>query len=97
MTTNDNKTRFNMIDIIIIMVIIACIIGTVFRSAILDRLNFASSRDSARISFCAENLTAEELAAIKAGDIFTLSEKDFGVLKSLSSTTQTVIVKSEDG
>ena len=97
MTTNENKTRFNMIDFIIIMVVIACVIGTVFRSAILDRLSFSSSADSARISFCAENLTEDEIAMLKAGDTLTLSEKEFGVVKSLTKNAQIVIVKSDDG
>ncbi len=97
MSTNENKTRFNMIDFIIIMVIIACIIGTVFRAAILDRLSFSSSADNAYISFCAENLTQEEIEMLRVGDELSLSGKSFGVIKAVSSTEQTVVVTSADG
>lgn len=98
MSTNENKTRFNMIDFIIIMVIIACIVGTVFRSAILDRLSFSSSTDNARINFCAENLTQEEIEMLKVGDELFLSGKSFGVIRAVSNPKeQTAIVTSEDG
>ena len=96
MSTNENKTRFNMIDIIIVLIIIACIIGTVFRGAILDRLSFSSSADSVKVSFTAENLTKEDITALKVGDEFSLSDKSFGVLKSVSDEKQTIVIPSED-
>lgn len=96
MPTNENKTRFNMIDFIIIMIVIACIIGTVFRGAILDRLSFSSSADSVRVSFFAENLTYDDIAALKVDDTLYLSDKSFGSLKSMSYVKQTVVVPSED-
>jgi hypothetical protein len=85
-----------MIDIIIVLIIIACIIGTVFRGAILDRLSFSSSADSVKVSFTAENLTKEEISALKVGDELSLSDKSFGVLKAIAYEKQTVIIPSDD-
>ncbi len=96
MSTNENKTRFNMIDLIIVLIIIACIIGTVFRGTILDRLSFSSSADRVKVSFTAENLTYEDVSALRIGDTLYLSEKSFGTLTSMSYVKQTVVVPSQD-
>ncbi len=97
MPNNEKKTRFNMIDFIIIVVILAGIIVTVFRGAILDRLSFGVSSDSARITFYAENLTAGEVASLAEKDEFSLSDKTLGTLKSFNSQAQKVNVLSSDG
>jgi hypothetical protein len=86
-----------MIDIIIVLIIVACIIGTVFRGAILDRLNFSSSADSVKVSFSAENLTYEDVSALQTGDMLYLSGKSFGTLSSMSYVKQTIVVPSKDG
>ncbi len=96
MSTNENKTRFNMIDLIIVLIIIACIIGTVFRGTILDRLSFSSSADRVKVSFTAENLTYEDVSALRVSDTLYLSEKSFGTLTSMSYVKQTVVVPSQD-
>ena len=96
MATNENKTRFNMIDLLIVLIIIACIIGTVFRGAILDRLSFSSSADSVMVSFTAENLTKEDISTLKVGDKLSLSDKSFGVLRSVAYEKQTVVIPSDD-
>ena len=96
MSTNENKTRFNMIDLIIVLIIIACIIGTVFRGTILDRLSFSSSADRVKVSFTAENLTYEDVSALRISDTLYLSEKSFGTLTSMSYVKQTVVVPSQD-
>lgn len=96
MPTNENKTRFNMIDLIIVLIIIACIIGTVFRGTILDRLSFSSSADSVKVSFTAENLTYEDISVLNTNDTLYLSEKSFGTLTSMSYVKQTIVVPSQD-
>ncbi len=96
MQTNENKTRFNVIDLIIVLIIIACIIGTVFRGAILDRLSFSSSADSVKVSFSAENLTYDDISALKVNDTFYLLEKNFGTLTSMSYVKQTIVTPSND-
>lgn len=95
-TMKEKKARFNLIDLVIIIVVVACIIGTVFRAAILEKLSFASNSDTATITFCAENLTADELAFINRGDEFKLNGKTFGVIKDYKSPNQDVVIlKSE--
>ncbi len=88
----ERKTRFNLIDLVIVIVVIACVIGTVFRAAILEKLSFASNNDTVVITFCAENLTAEELAFINRGDEFSLDGETFGIMGDYKSPNQDVIV-----
>ncbi len=88
----EKKTRFNLIDLIIIIVVIACIITTVFRAAILEKLSFASNNDTVLISFCAENLTADELAFINIGDEFRLDGETFGVMMGYDAPNQDVVI-----
>jgi hypothetical protein len=89
-------TRFNIIDLVIVIVVIACIVGTVFRSAILEKLSFAASRDEIRISFCAENLTEEQCGAIKKGEKLYFGKELFGEILSLTSSSQTVLAYDEE-
>lgn len=97
-TVKEKKTRFNLIDLVIIIVVIACIIGTVFRAAIIEKLSFVANNDTAYVTFYAENLTAEDVASISVGDEFSLNGKSFGVIeKSPESNSQSVVVPSQDG
>ena len=97
MSTNESKTRFNMIDLIIVMIIIACILATVFRGTILDKLSFSSSVDRVRVSFVADNLTYDDVSALSVNDNLFLSEKSFGKLTSVSHVNQTTVVPSQNG
>ncbi len=93
----EKKTRLNLIDLTIIIVVAACIITTVFRGAILEKLSFASNNDTATITFCAENLTADELAFMNIGERFELDGESFGVMKSYDAPYQDVVILKEDG
>lgn len=95
-TLREKKTRFNLIDFIIIAVVISCIIATVFRGVIIDKLKFASNADTAKISFYAENLTQQELMYIAIGEELSLNGETFGVIKDYASGAQTVVVPTED-
>ncbi len=92
----EKKTRFNLVDFIIIAVVIACIIATVFRGAIIDKLKFSSNADTAKVYFYAENLTEQELAFITIGDELSLDGETFGVIKDYVSYSQTVVVPTTD-
>lgn len=92
----EKKTRFNLIDFIIIAVVICCIIATVFRGAIIDKLRFASSADTAKVFFYAENLTEQELTYITVGDELSFENETFGVIKDYVSYSQTVVVPDAD-
>lgn len=92
------NTRFNLIDFIIVIVVIACIVGTVFRSVILEKVSFASSRDELKVSFCAENLTEDQCSAIRQGEDLYLGNEVFGKGLSITSRSQqNVIVPNENG
>lgn len=91
------NTRFNLIDFIIVIVVIACIVGTVFRSVILEKVSFASSRDELKVSFCAENLTEDQCSAIRQGEDLYLGNEVFGKVVSITSSSQNVIVPDESG
>ena len=94
----EKKTRFNLVDLIIIAVVIACIIATVFRGAIIDKLRFATSADTVEISFCAENLTEQDLVFIAVGDELSLDRESFGTVKDYKvKERQSVVVPSQDG
>ena len=96
-TLKEKKVRFNLIDFIIVIVVIACIVGTVFRATILEKLSFASNSDTATVMFYAENLTSEELASISIGEELSLDGETFGVIKDYASFAQTVVVPTPDG
>lgn len=93
----EKKTRFNLVDFVIIAVVLACIIGSVFRGVIIDKLKFASNSDTAKITFYAENITESELAFISIGDKLSLNGETFGTIKDYASYAQTVVVPTEDG
>jgi hypothetical protein len=81
----------------VLWAVICCIIATVFRGAIIDKLRFASSADTAKVFFYAENLTEQELTYITVGDELSFENETFGVIKDYVSYSQTVVVPDLTG
>ena len=66
---NDSKKiHFNVIDIIVIFLVIACVLGLVFRAEIREKLGKALSGETAYITLVAENVPYEHVKAFVQGN-----------------------------
>ena len=90
---NDSKKiHFNVIDIIVIFLVIACVLGLVFRAEIREKLGKALSGETAYITLVAENVPYEHVKAFVQGNNAYCGSDKLGIIIGYSYTEQTVIV-----
>ncbi len=75
------KAKFNFCDLLIIIFVLVCFIGILFRSSIAGALSSAVYSDTAEIAFVIEQADEQFFSSITAGDIFYLENgAEFGML-----------------
>ena len=93
------KLRFNVIDFIIIIIVVGCIAGIVYRYNLVDRLIIDSKKDTMQVHFVAFSVSKELEDKLSVGDEFYLegSGELLGTLKSSDSSDAVMIVSDENG
>jgi len=90
---NENKKiRFNVVDVIIILLVIACIVGIIFRANVREKLGQSLSNETAYLTLVAENVPQEYIDAFVQGSNAYLDTRDLGVIIGYSYTEQTKVV-----
>lgn len=75
------RIKFNVYDILIILFILLCITGIIFRSSIAGAVSSAVYDDEVRIHFTVSQADDSIISSINAGDIFYLENgAKFGML-----------------
>ena len=96
---NEEKKRFNVIDVLIILGILLIVLALIFRAQIINVFNDTGSRTECRITIIADEIAADTVASIKEGDQVTWLDRDvsIGSIESISSEKATVYVPNYDG
>ena len=95
----NGKLRFNIIDILIIIIVIGSIVGVVFRYDIVDRLVLDSKRDEVRVSFMITGLSPQISEQITDGDEFYVvgSSDSIGTLVEHRTSNYLTVEANEKG
>lgn len=80
------KLRFNIIDLLIILAVLACVAGIFMRYNIIGKLGSSSESDSVEISFVIRNIRMTSVDALKEGDVFYWKQNDMKVGELVSKT-----------
>lgn len=75
------KIKFNKYDVIIILLVVACVLGIIFRGSVSSAVTSTVYNDDAKIYFEIEEADESVLKSIQAGDKFRFSNGGlFGTL-----------------
>ncbi len=86
------RIRFNVHDVLIILFILLCITGIIFRSSIAGAVSSAVYDDESRIHFTVSQADDSIISSINAGDVFYLENgAKFGMLMEGYTYSNTVI------
>lgn len=97
---NQRKTRFNSIDLLIIILLIGCAVALIMRFQLIDTIKSASGGQKAQISFYLSDIRETSEDYFADGDKFFVAgtNDDFGTLKSgFVFTPAEVFVETVDG
>lgn len=96
---NEEKKRFNVIDVLIIIGILLIVLALIFRAQIINVFNDKGSRTECRITVIADELTTDTATSVKAGDQMTWLDRDvsIGTVESVNTTPSTVYIPNPDG
>lgn len=90
---NENrKIRFNIVDVIIILLIIACVVGVVLRGTIKEKISQTISTEVAYVTLVAENVPEEFLELFEDADKVYSNSEELGLMISNAYKEQTEIV-----
>lgn len=96
-TRRAKKPKVTALDFMILLLIVLCVVGIIFRSVIANFFIRSVPTENIEISFMAENLTQDEVALVKEGDALYLDEEIFGEITGLSaSSSKNVVLSSDD-
>lgn len=81
--TNKTKVRFNGIDLLIVILVIACIVGIAMRYDVVDVIRYAGDEQTARVSFFLANIKESSEDCFEEGDAFYIDQTNeyLGVLE----------------
>ena len=96
---NSGKLRFNIIDLLIVVIVLGCIAGVVVRYNIIDRIVLDTKRDEVKISFMVSGVTPQIAGAIVDGEEFYVvgSSYTIGVLNEHSITNALIVEANDNG
>lgn len=96
---NEEKKRFNVIDVLIILGILLIVLALIFRAQIINVFNDTGSRTECRITFIADELPNDTANSVRAGEQMTWLDRDIslGAIESVNVSPATVYVQSLDG
>ena len=91
------KHRFNVVDFVLIIAVLACCVSIVIRYHL--HTDLLRDTDTARITVRIESLLNDSVNAMQAGDQFynTVTEKEFGTLVSVDATPAKTRGENTDG
>ena len=98
--SNKNKIKFNIIDFIIILLVVACVVGIYVRYNLIDKIGVNAQLKNYEITFIAKDLRYTSLNAFeKDATVRDRTTGDtIGVFKEIETTSPTsVYVKKSDG
>mgnify|MGYP003571316825 CR=1 FL=1 len=90
------KVRFNIVDFLVVIAILAAIAALVFRGTILKFIGSVIYTEDAVLSVRIERTTPEQASGINEGDILYLGDDELGEISSCSVTDSRIILFSED-
>ncbi|MBQ7500777.1 MAG: DUF4330 family protein [Clostridia bacterium] len=94
----NKKTRFNIIDVLIIILILGAIVGILRRYNIVERLVRDSNRDEVRITVLITQVNPTLAESIKNGEDFYIDgDRSFGRLTEHEANNSSVVKPGEDG
>jgi hypothetical protein len=91
------KISFSIVDLVIILVIVALIVGIVARYDVVNKLFSKTTLSDAKVTFAAESLTEAQVKALKEGTQFYSNDKLFGTLHTVSSEKTLIYSEGADG
>ena len=91
------KTRFNIIDVIIVILIIGAITGIILRYNIVGRLVSDSNRDKVKITVLVNGVNPALAESIKDGEDFYIENNKFGKLTEHKADNSAVYKPDDDG
>ena len=96
---NEEKKRFNVIDVLIIIGILLIVLALIFRAQIINVFNDKGSRTECRITVVADELPADTATSVKIGDQITWLDREasIGAIERVSIDRATVYVPNSDG
>jgi len=96
---NKIKARFNIIDLIIIIVILGCIAGAAIRYNVADRIGINAEQKTVEISFVIKDVRNSTAEALVIGDNFYWEQNGalLGVLKDKQSSEAESHYVGDDG
>lgn len=100
MKKNENsKLRFNIIDLLIVIIVIGCIAGVIMRYDIVDKLVVNSKRDEVKVSFMITGISPQISEQIKDGDEFYVvgSSNSVGILQEHTLGNAEKVEANENG
>ena len=97
MAAGKAKVRFNIVDFLVVVAILAAILALILRGPILKRIGRVVYNDEAVLSVRIAGLTVEQAEGIRQGDLLYLSGDELGKIASCSSSESHVVVFEEDG
>lgn len=98
-TREKTKGRFNVIDLLIIVIVLGCIAGIVYRYNLVDRLIVDSTRDEVTVRFVTASVSKDIDEKLSDGDEFYIesSGEKFGTLTGHSSTDNSYVASDDNG
>lgn len=94
--TEKRPIRFNMVDVVIILVVIACIAGVVLRLGVKENQQRIEGSDNRVVCTLLCQTISEQLITIKAGDIL-YNDQTGAKLGEVTAVRQLPAVKNELG
>ncbi len=92
-----SKAKFNAVDFLIIVGVIAAVLVLVFRATIADFVGNSVYREKAEITFVIQNADKSTAEKIKEGDVFYLENLKLGEVLGVSFVYSTVCVLDKSG
>ena len=94
-----SKTRFNVIDLLIVVIVIGCIAGIVYRYNLVDRIIVDSKRDEVSVKFITTAVSKDIEDKLSDGDVFYIESSGelFGTLSGHASTDNSYVASDDNG
>lgn len=68
------RFRFNILDVVILIILVACVLGIAVRYNVVDKINTKSTLQQAEIEFLIKDIKPTSAQAIKEGSAFYWTE-----------------------
>lgn len=94
-----SKTGFNVIDLLIVIIVLGCIAGIIYRYNLVDRLIVDSKRDEVSVKFITAAVSKDIEDKLSDGDVFYIESSGelFGTLSGHTSTDNSYVASDDNG